>query len=104
MGNLKWLTVLAAALLALLAVSSLAWSTEAAAPAKPAVSKEMREQMATVHERMAACLRSEKSVEDCHHEMMESGESMHEHGCPMMDKHEGMSPGHDHEADHETPK
>ena len=104
MSNLKWLTILAAAVIALLAVSSLAFATEASTPATPAVSKEMREKMATVHERMAACLRSEKSLEDCHHEMMKSGESMHGHDCPMMGQHENMSHGHDHEADSATIK
>jgi hypothetical protein len=43
-------------------------------------------------------------MEDCHHEMMKSGESMHGHDCPMMGQHENMSHGHDHEADNATIK
>ncbi len=104
MSNVKWLAILAAGLIALLAVSTLAFAAEAVAPAKAAVTKEMRAKMAGVHERMAACLRSDKSMEDCHHEMMQSGESMHGHDCPMMDKHEHMSHGHDHEAGSESTK
>lgn len=55
-------------------------------------SKEMREKMATLHERMAACLRSDKPIADCRSEMKKScGEIMGKEGCPMMDgMHHGM--------------
>ncbi len=47
--------------------------------------KEMRGKMATVHEQMAACLRSDKSMSDCHGEMMKACQQlMGDHGCPMM--------------------
>jgi hypothetical protein len=36
-----------------------------------ALSKETREKMATLHEHMAACLRSDKSISDCRSEMMQ---------------------------------
>ena len=51
-------------------------------PGNPAApSKETREKMATFHERMAACLRSDKPVAECRAEMMKHfGET----GCPMM--------------------
>lgn len=39
-------------------------------------SKELREQMATLHEQMAACLRSDKSMSECRTEMMRSCQSM----------------------------
>ena len=42
----------------------------------PAPSKAMREQMATLHEQMAACLRSEKSMSECRTAMMANCQSM----------------------------
>jgi hypothetical protein len=51
-----------------------------------APTKEMREKMATLHEQMAACLRSDKSIADCRGEMAKNcGDMMGEKGCPMMD-------------------
>ncbi|MBC7540359.1 MAG: hypothetical protein H7281_16165 [Bacteriovorax sp.] len=50
---------------------------------------EQRQSMATVHEKMAACLRSDKAIEDCHKDMMQScKDMMGADGCPMMD-HKG---------------
>ncbi len=67
---------------------SLAWSADPApaASASPAApSKAMREKMATLHEQMAACLRSDKSVTDCHTEMANSCRTtMGTEGCSMM--------------------
>ena len=41
--------------------------------------------MAVLHEQMAACLRSDKSVAECHSQMMTSCQkSMGKSGCPMM--------------------
>jgi hypothetical protein len=63
-----------------------------APPAEP--SKEMRVKMASAHERMAACLRSEKPIAECRSDMMKScHDVMGERGCPMMGmgmNHEGM--------------
>jgi len=60
------------------------------APAGP--SKEMREKMATVHEQLAACLRSDKPIAECHKEAMKHHqEMMGKDGCPMMDKDGGMT-------------
>ena len=48
---------------------------------------EQRQSMATTHEKMATCLRSEKAMEECHKEMMQScQETMGKDGCPMMGK------------------
>lgn len=48
---------------------------------------EQRQSMASAHDKMATCLRSDKSVEDCKKEMMEScEESMGKDGCYMMGK------------------
>jgi predicted HAD superfamily phosphohydrolase YqeG len=52
---------------------------------------EQREEMAKTHEKMAACLRSDKPMMDCHKEMMESCK-MGKTSCPMMGR--GMK--HDH--------
>jgi hypothetical protein len=52
----------------------------------PEPSKEQREKMALVHEKLAACLRSERSFADCHHEMESShAEAMGKEHCPMME-------------------
>ena len=46
---------------------------------------DQRQSMASAHEKMATCLRSEKSFEDCHKEMNQScREMMGGDGCPMM--------------------
>ena len=61
-------------------------------PAPPsAPSKETREQMAAVHEEMAACLRSDKAFAACRDEMQKScREMMGEQACPMMGMGMGM--------------
>jgi len=57
--------------------------------APPEHSREMRAKMASAHERMAACLRSDKPMAECRGEMMKScHEIMGERGCPMMDMHD----------------
>ena len=67
----------------LISAIALAADNAPAGPAEP--SKEMRAKMATVHEQMAACLRSDKSFSDCRSEMMkECQQLMGERGCPMM--------------------
>lgn len=48
-------------------------------------SKEMREKMAAMHEKMAACLRSDKPFAECRQEMMKSCQTMMGgKGCSMM--------------------
>lgn len=52
----------------------------------PEPSKEQREKMALIHEKFAACLRSDRSFADCHHEMESShAEVMGKEHCPMME-------------------
>jgi hypothetical protein len=64
-------------------------------------SKEMREKMASLHEQMAACLRSDKPIADCRSQMMKSCEDMMgEKGCPMMGHGMGSGPG---KRNHMTP-
>jgi hypothetical protein len=66
--------------------AALLWASGAAVAAdpspneRPAPSKEMREQMAAAHEKIAACLRSDKPMDQCHDEMKKMHESMmHSH-------------------------
>ena len=48
-------------------------------------SKETREKMAVLHEQMAACLRSDKSIADCRDEMRKNCQTtVGAQGCPMM--------------------
>jgi hypothetical protein len=71
--------------------------------AHPAQSKEMREKMATMHDQMAACLRSDSSVKTCHEKMMKTcHETMGETDCPMMGMHE--HPMKDHPMGTMAPK
>jgi len=51
---------------------------------EPTMSKEQREQMAVAHERMAQCLRSDRSFADCHKEMRAACKQMGPQGCPGM--------------------
>jgi hypothetical protein len=55
-------------------------------PAKSAApSQQTREQMAKMHEQMAACLRSDKAFADCQSQMhQQCMAAMGEKGCPMM--------------------
>lgn len=77
----------------LIAGASAAFATDQ--PPDTAPSKEMREKMATLHEQMAACLRSDKVLSDCHAQMMkECSELMGQNDCPMMGMHDQMM--HDH--------
>lgn len=87
----------ARAALVLMVMAGVGTATLAASPpnaAPPAMTKETREKMATLHEQMAACLRSDKALADCHAEMKKScHDSLGDQGCPMM----GMGMGkHSH--------
>jgi hypothetical protein len=59
-------------------------------------SKEARAKMATMHEQMAACLKSDKKFSECHDQMMSSCPMMKDGKCPMMMHH-------DHEAKKGSP-
>lgn len=66
---------------------------KAKAPAKESteISVEQRKNMATAHEKMAACLNSDKSFDSCQREMMKTCQDMMgKDGCPMMGKMHGM--------------
>ncbi len=66
-------------------ISGIALGAESASAAPPEPSKETRAKMATMHEQMATCLRSDRSFSDCRSEMMKGcKETMSDYGCPMM--------------------
>ena len=57
---------------------------------KPAVTAEQREKMASMHEKVATCLRSTKPFEECHEEMKKEHEEMMAEHKGMMAEHKGM--------------
>jgi curli biogenesis system outer membrane secretion channel CsgG len=69
----------------LLATSSLFAATKQSHKMMPMeMTAEQRVKMATAHENMAACLKSDKNLETCHSEMMGSCKSiMGEDSCDM---------------------
>lgn len=68
-----------------------------ASNAAPAVSKETRDKLATMHEQMAACLRSDKTFAECRVEMRKAcREMMSDMGCPTMGMGPGMGMGRRH--------
>ena len=88
----------------LIALSSTAFSGNApTAPLKRAPlpyefapTKEMREKMALLHEQMAACLRSKKSISECRAEMQKNcHDMMGDQGCTMMMGMGGGKMGHE---------
>jgi hypothetical protein len=71
--------------------SCLAIAADEKSAGAPVASQEMRAKMATLHEQMATCLRSEKPLSECRSEMMKGcQERLGDRGCPMM----GMSMNH----------
>lgn len=65
-------------------------------------SKEMRAKMATMHEQMAVCLKSDKKFSECHDQMMSSCPMMKDGKCPMMMHHDhgGKKGSHDEHSGH----
>jgi hypothetical protein len=73
------------AILALMLKASVAFSADPPSPSHPALTKEQREKMATINEQLAACMRSDKPMSECHKEAMKSCQDMMgKEGCPMM--------------------
>lgn len=63
---------------------------------------EQRAAMATMHEKLATCLRSTKTMKDCHQEMMEACK-VNKDACPPMMMHHHGKGGHDHKMmEHES--
>jgi hypothetical protein len=64
--------------------------TKAPQTKAPQMTPEQRGKMADLHEKMAACLRSNRPISECHNDMMKGcQETMGAGGCPMMG---GMGP------------
>ena len=82
---------------ALILIGSNAFAADSAAKSKkfPEPTKEQREKMAEMHEKMASCLKSDRPVSDCHKDMMEGcKETMGKDGCPMMGGKKGRGMHH----------
>lgn len=76
-----------ATLAVILGSMSIAFAADPPSPAPTGPSKEAREKMAAFHEQLAACLRSDKPIAECHKEAMKHRhEMMSKEGCPMMDE------------------
>ena len=92
MNTRRWFGTIAALALVSLA-PAFAADPETAAPSSP--SPEVRQQMAAVHQKMAECLRSDRSIADCQAEMINRCRAMMgAGGCPMMGPMGvGMGPG-----------
>jgi hypothetical protein len=60
---------------------------------KMKMTPEQRENMAKSHEQMAACLRSDKTVPECHEEMMNACEKTMGKECKKMMMHNGRHKG-----------
>ena len=85
----RWCGLVAA--IALLSASP-AFAKEREAQAPPDPTPEARAEMATAHQKMADCLKSDRPMADCRAEMMKSCQGMKgDGGCPMGG---GMGPGH----------
>lgn len=47
---------------------------------------DMLDKMAEAHKKLAECLRSDKSTEECHEEMIKECPMAHENHCPMVEE------------------
>jgi hypothetical protein len=65
--------------MALLWASGTVLADEPGNSTRPPPTKEQREKMAAEYDKIAACLRSDRAIEECHKEMMESHRSMMHH-------------------------
>lgn len=85
--------------IALALASASVWSADpppASAGAQAAPSKDVREKMAALHEQMATCLRSDRTVAECRTEMRTSClKTVGTDGCPMMGLGRGADGHHD---------
>jgi hypothetical protein len=87
--------------IALLSIAGASLAAEPEHMDRPPPSKEMRAKMASAHEHLATCLRSDRPIAECHEEMMKQHEMMH-HGH---DEGMGMGMGDcEHSSHHEHTK
>jgi hypothetical protein len=77
----------------LLGAAAATWAADVPPPAM-APGKESRAHMATMHEQMASCLRSDKPMADCRAEMMKACQAMSPtEGCQMGGRGKGKHAG-----------
>lgn len=82
----QWISI--AALVVSTNVFAVDATKEAEKAAVKAPTKEQRLKMAEMHEKMAACLKSDRTIKECRSEMMKScEESGGKNGCSMMGKY-----------------
>lgn len=68
-----------------LAIGAETASKSAGAKGPPQLTIEQRQKMADLHDKMAACLRSDRPLSDCHQDMMKGcTDAMGKDGCSMM--------------------
>lgn len=81
-ARIKLLHAIAASSIAITCAGS-TLAADSTKPECPTPSKEMREKMASWHEQMAACLRSDKAINECRPAMAKNHQDMMgEMGCP----------------------
>jgi hypothetical protein len=85
-GCIYLCALLSAAIPIAQATDAPATSDQAAHPGQTSEpSRETRDKLATLHEQMAACLRSDKSFSECHAQMQKACQaSLGKQGCPRM--------------------
>lgn len=96
--RIKLLQAIVASSIAMACAGS-TFAADSTKPECPPPTKEMRQKMAAWHEQIAACLRSDKAINECRTEMAKNHqEMMREMGCPgrkmrpYMDKQPETSP------------
>jgi len=79
----------------MVAAATMVAAADAQQGGPPELSPASRQKLADVHDRMAACLRSDKPIAQCRSEMLKNcQEMMGKEGCPMMGPGGGgMGPG-----------
>ena len=100
--RVRWQHGVLCAVVLFASTAALGAEPEKSAPTPPAPSRaanptptpEQRQKMAAIHEKMAACLRSDQTVTECRTEMWSSCQAqLGEGGCPMMRMGPGMMGG-----------
>ena len=75
---------------ALMLSSSVVTGADQPSKMPPSPTPEMRQKMAEMHQKMADCLKSDQSIDECHKIMMKECPMHGMEGCPMMGKKKRM--------------
>ena len=93
---MKKLAMIGILFLAFAGGNALAADAPKGKPEATEVSQDQRKDMAAMHEKMAECLRSDKTMDECRDQMRAQGQGMMASGlCPMAAQGQGMGM-HDH--------